>query len=66
MEVVHLGENKARLAEAEQRGVKSVPALVIDTGAPHPRNIMPRLAQELCAAYVNLTRLTDRCVLEML
>jgi len=33
VEVVHLGENKSRLAEAEQSGVKSVPALVID-GAP--------------------------------
>ncbi|KAB2842732.1 MAG: thioredoxin family protein [Candidatus Methylomirabilis sp.] len=30
VEVVHLGEAKARLAEAEQAGVKSVPALVID------------------------------------
>ncbi|MCC6272734.1 MAG: thioredoxin family protein [Deltaproteobacteria bacterium] len=30
VEVVHLGESKARLAEAEQAGVKSVPALVID------------------------------------
>jgi len=29
VEVVHLGENKDRLAEAEQAGVKSVPALVI-------------------------------------
>lgn len=30
VEVVHLGESKGRLAEAEQAGVKSVPALVID------------------------------------
>ncbi len=30
VEVVHLGEAKARLAEAEKAGVKSVPALVID------------------------------------
>ena len=28
-EVVHLGENKGRLAEAENIGVKSVPALVV-------------------------------------
>ncbi|RIX72547.1 thioredoxin family protein [Acidovorax cavernicola] len=30
IEVVHLGESKDRLAEAERYGVKSVPALVID------------------------------------
>lgn len=30
VEVVHLGEHKARVAEAERLGVKSVPALVID------------------------------------
>lgn len=29
VEVVHLGQDKGRLAEAEQAGVKSVPALVI-------------------------------------
>jgi glutaredoxin len=29
LEVVHLGEAKARVAEAESRGVKSVPALVL-------------------------------------
>ena len=33
VEVVHLGEDASRLAEAEQAGVKSVPALVIG-GAP--------------------------------
>ncbi len=33
VEVVHLGEAKGRVAEAEALGVKSVPALVID-GAP--------------------------------
>ena len=33
VEIVHLGEDKGRLAEAEQAGVKSVPALVIG-GAP--------------------------------
>ena len=30
VERVHLGENPARLAEAERLGLKSVPALVID------------------------------------
>ncbi|MFD0695571.1 thioredoxin family protein [Paenibacillus sp. GCM10027628] len=29
-EIVHLGTNRSRIAEAEQTGVKSVPALVID------------------------------------
>ena len=33
VEIVHLGEKPARLAEAENAGVKSVPALVID-GVP--------------------------------
>jgi len=30
IEVVHLGDQKSRIAEAEGFGVKSVPALVID------------------------------------
>lgn len=30
VEMVHLGNDKARVAEAESAGVKSVPALVID------------------------------------
>lgn len=29
LEIVHLGEDKNRLAEAERAGVKSVPALVL-------------------------------------
>lgn len=29
VEIVHLGEDKSRLGEAEKAGVKSVPALVI-------------------------------------
>jgi glutaredoxin len=29
MEIVHLGESKSRLSEAESAGVKSVPALVL-------------------------------------
>jgi len=33
VEVVHLGEHAGRIAEAEQAGVKSVPALVLD-GTP--------------------------------
>lgn len=37
VEVVHLGEQKARVAEARQAGVKSVPALVVD-GTPYHIN----------------------------
>ncbi|GIK17847.1 MAG: thioredoxin [Leptolyngbya sp. PLA2] len=33
VEIVHLGQQKNRIAEAEKAGVKSVPALVVD-GAP--------------------------------
>jgi len=32
VEVVHIGENKARISEAENAGVKSVPALVTPNG----------------------------------
>jgi len=32
VEVVHIGEDRNRISEAEQRGVKSVPALVTPTG----------------------------------
>lgn len=32
VEIVHLGEQKGRIAEAEARGVKSVPALLTPTG----------------------------------
>jgi glutaredoxin len=35
VEVVHLGKDKLRIAEAEKAGVKSVPALVIDGAAMH-------------------------------
>ncbi|WP_428389077.1 thioredoxin family protein [Mucisphaera sp.] len=35
VEIVHLGENKDRMAEAEAAGVKSVPALVLDGFAYH-------------------------------
>ncbi len=35
LEIVHLGEDKSRLAEAERAGVKSVPALVLDGNAFH-------------------------------
>ncbi|UXY16069.1 thioredoxin family protein [Chitiniphilus purpureus] len=35
LEVVHLGEDKARVAEAERAGVRSVPALVLDGAAFH-------------------------------
>ena len=32
LEVVHIGENKARIPEAEQVGVKSVPAVLMPNG----------------------------------
>jgi len=32
VEVVHLGEERSRITEAEDAGVKSVPALVTPTG----------------------------------
>lgn len=35
VEVVHLGQTKARVAEAERAGVKSVPALVMGGTAFH-------------------------------
>lgn len=35
VEIVHLGNEKDRLREAEASGVKSVPALVIDGHAYH-------------------------------
>lgn len=35
VEVVHLGEQPARLVEAEQAGVKSVPALVVEGQVLH-------------------------------
>lgn len=35
VEIVHLGEQRARMADAERAGVKSVPALVIDNAAYH-------------------------------
>jgi glutaredoxin len=37
VEIVHLGERKDRLGEAEAAGVKSVPALVLD-GQPYHIN----------------------------
>ena len=35
VEIVHLGNNKSRLEEAESAGVKSVPAIVMDGAAYH-------------------------------
>lgn len=35
VEVVHLGKDKSRIAEAESKGVKSVPALVLGGKAFH-------------------------------
>jgi len=43
VEVVHLGEQKSRIAEAEGFGVQSVPALVID-GQPFHINFGASLA----------------------
>lgn len=37
VEIVHLGQSKGRVAEAEKAGVKSVPALVLD-GEPYHIN----------------------------
>jgi len=35
VEIVHLGQQKKRIAEAEKSGVKSVPAIVVDGTALH-------------------------------
>lgn len=35
VEVVHLGQSRGRIAEAERSGVKSVPALVMNGQAYH-------------------------------
>ena len=35
LEVVHLGQEKGRVSEAERTGVQSVPALVLDNQAYH-------------------------------
>jgi len=43
VEVVHLGQDKVRIAEAEAAGVKSVPALVLD-GAPFHINFGASMA----------------------
>lgn len=43
IEIVHLGEQKNRIAEAEGFGVKSVPALVID-GTPFHINFGAAIA----------------------
>ena len=32
VEVVHLGQERSRISEAEQAGIKSVPALITPTG----------------------------------
>ena len=37
VEIVHLGQSKGRVAEAEKAGVKSVPAIVLD-GQPYHIN----------------------------
>lgn len=35
VEIVHIGQNRNRIAEAEKAGVKSVPALVLDGNVLH-------------------------------
>lgn len=35
LEIVHLGENKSRISEAESAGVKSVPAIVLGNNPYH-------------------------------
>ena len=35
VEVVHLGEDRAKISAAEQAGVKSVPALLLDENVFH-------------------------------
>ena len=35
VEVVHLGKDKAKISDAEQAGVKSVPALLLDGNVFH-------------------------------
>ncbi len=35
VEIVHLGENKSRIRDAEAAGIKSVPALVLDGAVFH-------------------------------
>lgn len=49
VEIVHLGTNKTRIAEAEAAGVASVPALVIE-GAPFHINFGASLADVKGAA----------------
>ncbi len=43
VEIVHLGQSKGRIAEAEKSGVKSVPALVLD-GKPFHINFGANLS----------------------
>ncbi|WP_186400408.1 thioredoxin family protein [Stappia sp. P2PMeth1] len=49
VEIVHLGADKARIAEADAAGVASVPALVID-GVPYHINFGASLADVRGAA----------------
>lgn len=44
VEIVHLGEQPGRIAEAEAAGVKSVPALVME-GSPYHINFGAALAE---------------------
>ncbi|MAZ69477.1 MAG: thioredoxin family protein [Porticoccus sp.] len=44
VEIVHLGNDKSRIAEAESAGVKSVPALLLD-GSPFHINFGASLSE---------------------
>lgn len=35
LDIIHLGENKKKISDAEKVGVKSVPALVVDGNVLH-------------------------------
>lgn len=43
VEIVHLGQDRSRIAEAESAGVKSVPALLLD-GSPFHINFGANLS----------------------
>ena len=44
VEIVHLGQDRSRIAEAESAGVKSVPALLLD-GSPFHINFGASLSE---------------------
>src|SRR5690554_3578054 len=46
VEIVHIGEDRNRIAEAEKAGVKSVPALLTPNGNVLHINFVPSMANE--------------------